>query len=105
MLDPRVQRLAEVLVHYSLATKRGDRVLIQAPAAAASLIREVYRQVIRLGAHPTARITLDDLTELALREGNTDQLGYVSELDRHEVECVDAWLVISAEENTHALDG
>ena len=105
MLDPRLHRLAEVLVHYSLATKPGDRVLIQAPAAAAALIREVYRQVIRLGAYPTARITLDDLTELALREGNTNQLEYVSELDRYEVECVDAWLVISAEENTHALDG
>src|SRR5688572_27404397 len=42
--DPRVQKLAKVLIHYSLSIKPGDKVLIQAPANAAPLITEAYRE-------------------------------------------------------------
>ena len=98
MKDSRLHRLAEVLIQYSLAVEKGDRVLIHAPVAAGPLVREVYREVIGAGAHPTARIGLDGLAGIALAEGDDDQLRRLPELDRHEIEHVDAWLLISAED-------
>jgi aminopeptidase len=103
--DPRVRRLAEVLVHHSLATKPGDRILIHAPATAAPLVREVYRHAIDAGAHPTARITLAGLTEIIGRDGTDEQIQSISDLDRNEIDHVDSCLVIAAEENTKELSG
>ncbi|HEX8079100.1 MAG TPA: aminopeptidase [Jatrophihabitans sp.] len=99
MDDLRARRLAEVLIRYSLATRKGDRVLISAPVAAAPLVREVYRQVIQEGGHPTARVGLDGLDSIALAGGDEGQLRQLAELDRREIEHVDVCLVISAQDS------
>lgn len=101
--DLRLQRLAEVLVRYCLATKTGDRVLIQAPVAAAPLLREAYRETLRAGAHPLVRIAWEESVEIMLREATAAQLEYVWEVDRAEIECADAWLSIAAAEDARAL--
>ncbi|GER85211.1 MAG: aminopeptidase [Thermogemmatispora sp.] len=104
MADERHQKLAQVLVHYSLELKPGDRLLIQAPIAAFPLTREVFREAIRTGAYVVAVETLQpELIELLLREGSDEQLTYVSELDRLRVEQYTARLYVWGEENTRAL--
>lgn len=105
MLDERVSRMAAVLVRHSLAIKAGDRVLVHAPCEAAALVEEVYREVLRAGAHPTVRMSPQSLPEIALTCASADQLASLAELDAHEMERVDAWLVIDAPVNTKALAG
>ena len=39
MNDPRIDKLAEVLVNYSVAVQPGDRTLIQGPVAGAPLLK------------------------------------------------------------------
>jgi aminopeptidase len=113
MNDPRHQKLAQVLVHYSLKIKSGDKLAIWAPILAAPLARAVYREALHAGAHPAVRLTLgnnpgsfafDGLTELKLSEGSLDQLRFI-DLDLHEIEYYDALLYIWADENTKALSG
>ena len=43
MKDPRIEKLARVLTHYSLALKPGDVVSINSSSVAAPLIAECYR--------------------------------------------------------------
>ena len=91
MADPRHQKLSQVLVNYSLRLQPSDKFLISAQVPAAPLVREVYREALRAGAHPTTRITLDSsrivaapfegLAEVKLYEGSEEQLQYVSDLD------------------------
>ena len=111
MDDPRYQKLAQVLTTYSLKIKPGDRVAIWSPMPGARLVREVYREALRAGAHPVARLTLggtagtfafDGLTAMKLREGNEEQLRFV-EGDLREVEGYDALLMILADEKTNAM--
>ena len=45
MADIRLQRMAKVLVHYSLAIKKGDRLGIMTGPNATPLVREVVREV------------------------------------------------------------
>ncbi len=103
MQDERIQRWAHTLVHYSLYIKAGETVAIQAAPLAAPLIEAVYREVLRVGAHPLAQVELENLEEIFLREANDDQLTRVSPLAKVTAESVDARLYIAARSNTKAL--
>jgi len=54
--DPRVQRLAKVVVGYSLDLQPGKLVLIQSPSLAEPLVAELVKEVLAAGAHPRTRI-------------------------------------------------
>jgi aminopeptidase len=64
MNDPRVDRMAKVLVHYSNHIEKGDRVLIEAEPQAAPLVRACFREVLLAGGHPHTFISLDGQTTL-----------------------------------------
>jgi len=103
MADPRQQKLAQVLVHYSLKIQAGDRLIIHAPMVATPLVREIYLEALRAGAHITPRIDMDELYEIQLREGSDEQLTHVSEIDVFENEHMNKYLGIWASQNTRAL--
>ena len=105
MADPWHEKFARTLLHYSLGIRPGDKLLIRAMPAAYPLLREVYREAIRAGAHPTTQIELDDLDEIKLREGTDEQVGYFPAARLREVEELNAVLIITASENTRTLSG
>ena len=105
MQDIRIERWAHTLVHYSLYVKAGDTVAIYATPLAAPLIEAVYREVLRVGAHPLPMIDLEPLDEILLREGNDEQLMRPSPLSTALAEQVDARLSIASRGNTKALSG
>jgi aminopeptidase len=105
MHDVRIDRLAQVLVNYSLAAEPNQLFRIVAPTAAAPLVRAVYREAMRAGTNPLMRLTLDGLDEIFYKNANDDQLTYVPQLARDEIETVDLHLSILADENTRALSG
>lgn len=103
--DPRLKRLAQVLVHYSLKLKEGDLFQIQACDLAAPLIREVYREALKAGAHPEVDVSIPGLAEIFLREANDQQLAHISPARRLVTETYDALLSIGGGYNTRALSG
>jgi aminopeptidase len=105
MSDPRVAKLGELLVNYSLGLQPGQQVRIDGNTVAAPLVTEIYRHALRAGAHPRTRVDVEGLDEIALREGTDEQLVFVSELDRQEVEELNAIVTIWADRNTRALTG
>ena len=86
MADPRVERLADVVVSYSTAVRPGDLVLVDASPAAAPLVRETYRRILAAGGHPQVHSTLEGALEVLLREGSDDQLEWISPARAEEVE-------------------
>ncbi len=105
MTDPRVAKLARVLVRYSLALKQGQLVQIRASPLAAPLVREVYREALLVGAHPLVRIALEETDQLLYKYGSDDQIRFISEIDRREIEEIDATLYLWANANTKGLSG
>ena len=103
MRDPRLERLADVLVGYSAAVKPGDLVRVQSPVVGAPLVEEVVRRVLRAGGHPLVRMTPDALGEIVLKESGAAQLDYQSPLAMAEVEAIDCHIGLWAEMNTRAL--
>ncbi|PJF24040.1 MAG: aminopeptidase, partial [Phototrophicales bacterium] len=96
MADPHVEKMAQVLVRYSLALKPGDLFRIIAPPAAAPLVRALYKEALLAGANPYLAMTLEETDELLLRHGSDAQIGYVSPMMRQEIEEINATIRIMA---------
>ena len=105
MEDVRVERMAEIITGYSSRVKRGDLVGIRGGAAAAPLIRAVYAECVRRGAHVHAEVSLPGLEEIFFEHAKRAQLAYLSPMRKFEVENVDVVISILSETNTRRLSG
>ena len=76
MRDPRLQKLADVLVNYSTGVKKDDLVRLAGPIVGRPLVVELYRAVLAAGGHPYATIAPDECAELRLEVGSEDQLRF-----------------------------
>jgi aminopeptidase len=103
MRDPRVARLGDLIVNYSLGLEADKVLRIDAPPVAAPLATEVYRAALAAGAHPYVHVELERLPELLIAEGSDEQLDFVSPIARAELELVDAIVTVWSESNTRAL--
>ena len=103
MTDPRLRKLADVLVNYSLGVKPGQLVSIAVPAVAAPLAEECVRAVLLAGAHPSVRLVPDSLAELMLEYASDEQLAFENPIWQKEIETVDHRIAVWASTNTKAL--
>jgi aminopeptidase len=103
MADPRHERLADVLVDYSTRVAEGELVLVEGTALAEPLLREIYRAVLRAGAHPRPRVGVDGLTENLLLEGSEAQLEWMNPVRADEIETADVRIAVEASANTKSL--
>lgn len=103
MPDPRVEKLADLLVQYSVAVQPGQRIAIQGNALAEPLIRAVYASVLKSGGHPFVLAVLPGLEEVLYRHASDEQLQHVPPPMRLVVETYDGLIAIMGPANTKAL--
>lgn len=104
-MDLRIQRLAQVLVDYSVHVQPGDRVAIFSMPAAAPLILAVYERILERGGHPVVALTLPGLEEIFYRQATAEQLAFVDPIRRLVIEDYEALISIRADTNTRSLSG
>jgi len=105
MSDPRAERLARVLVDYSLKVKRNGKLMISASPAALPLLRKVYRRALARGALVSVRLSAPGLAEILLKEGSRRQLEFLPPEAVFTAKAYDAHLALRAPENTRELSG
>ena len=103
MIDPRVTRLADLIVDYSLELQPGQVFRIDALDAASALALAFYKSAIRAGAHPYSSIGLEGMLEILLEHGSNEQIEYIAPQQWDEIEELDAIATIWSETNTRAL--
>src|SRR3954469_13531761 len=103
MRDPRLEKLADVLVNYSVGVTRDQVVRISGPPVAQPLVVELYRKVLAAGGHPLIRMMPDEVEELFLKHGSDAQLKFLNPVTVFEYDKIDASIGIWGEENTKAL--
>lgn len=103
--DPRLTKLAHVLINYSLGVKKGQLVLIRMPVVAAPLAEECVRAVLEAGGHPSVRLIPDNFAELMLQHASDEQLSHTNPLHLHEIQTVDHRIGVWAETNTKSQSG
>ncbi|MBI2570007.1 MAG: aminopeptidase [Candidatus Schekmanbacteria bacterium] len=98
-------KLARLLIHYGAEVHKGDLVSLQSEIAGSPLIRELYRETVRVGAYPVCRLSLPDQQEIFLREAPEELLRHCPEYLLREVRSFDVSIRILAKENTQQLAG
>jgi aminopeptidase len=101
--ENRLSRMAQVLVRYSLAVQPGQLVAVMAGVEAIPLVREVYREILRAGAHPELQLEMDEAEEIYLKEASEEQLNFVSPLTQLMDERFECLLYIDAATNTRRI--
>src|SRR6266699_7104677 len=96
MTDPRVAKLADLLVNYSLELRPGQIVRLDGGTVAAPVVRELYRAALHAGAYPRTRVEAEGVDVIAVGEASEEQLTFVSDIDRFEIDHVDAIVTIWA---------
>jgi len=103
MTDLRIEKLADVLVNYSVAVQPGDKVLIQGETIASPLLLAIYAKVLQAGGHPLMMPTLSGAQELLFRYASDGQLQHVPEPFKLVMETYDVLISLMGTENTKAL--
>ena len=103
MRDPRVDKLAQVLVNYSVKVQPGQLVRITGDQVGTPLLEAVYEAVLQAGGHPLLRCGLSSCQDIFLQSANEDQLQYVNPVNLAEVEHIDASIGLWADVNTKSL--
>jgi aminopeptidase len=105
MADPRMEKLAEILVQYSAGVRPGEWVLIRGHVLALPLVDEVVRRVLRAGANPTVLLNSEQIEETILREAGEEQLHWISPVEQLLDGQIDVSIGLRAAHNTRALNG
>jgi aminopeptidase len=103
MNDPRVDRLADLLVDHSLALREGQVLRVDSLDAGGPLVLSLYRAALRAGGLPYTNVGLTGLGEMLLQHGSDEQLVYLSPIQWEEIEQLDALVTIWSETNTRSL--
>src|SRR4051812_16259639 len=98
MRDPRLEKLADVLVNYSVGVKKDQLVRISGPPIAQPLIVELYRKVLSAGGQPMVRSAPEELSEILIKEGSDEQIRFCNPLMIAEFERIDCSIGIWGEE-------
>ncbi len=103
-MDIRLQRMARVLVNYSIGVKQGERLGIRAPSTATPLIREIYRESLRAGALTELFVMLPGMSEIFFKEASDEQLAYIPAAQRVLFEDYETMISLWAATNTKELN-
>ncbi len=107
MVDPRVKRMAEILVDHCTEVREGDVVQIKAYSDLAKpLVLELYRRAVQKGAGEIITyIEPEEMREIFLREASDEQLARLPSLRMYQAEHTDVYCQILAPANTKMLSG
>lgn len=105
MRDERLEKLARVLVDYSLGARERDQVVLSGGAAAGPLIKEVYARLLEVGAIPIPLVQLPGMQELFFENAHDFHYEKTPPITRSIYEQADGFVSILAPTNTRALAG
>jgi len=103
MSDPRVEKLAQVLVRYSIGVKPGDRVVVQGGAVAGPLLKAVVIEILKVGGHPLAIAQIPGIAEAVYRHGSDAQIQHIPEPMKLVYETYDASISLMSSVNTKTM--
>ncbi len=91
-----IDKYADLLVHYSLYLKEGERVFVRTTTLAEPLLKAFYEKATRVGAIVETEIAFEHQEQILLSQGRSEQLQHVSASFKQAMTEFDAVMVIRA---------
>ncbi|HLE08993.1 MAG TPA: aminopeptidase [Thermodesulfobacteriota bacterium] len=104
MADPRIKKLAWILVNHSLRVKKGETVLINSSSELAKpLVLEVFREVVEAGGNPALSVSFEETQNIFYENAGREQLRNFPKTKFYEAKNTDCFVHIRAPLNKKAL--
>jgi aminopeptidase len=100
MKDSRLEKLAYVLVNYSVKVKKGDFVFIRADYSAKDWVVAVSKEAIKAGGHVETCIISEEIEEVKLKNATDEQLKEGNYMLETMLKKADVWLTAWGHQNT-----
>ncbi len=104
LIDPRLNKMADILINHSLKVKKGERVLISADILAKPFVLVLYEKLIKKGA-AEIRVQFDsyEFAEIYFKNASQKQIKIFPKISFSEMKQIDCYLAIRASGNRKAL--
>jgi len=103
-MDPRLKKLAGILVNYSCRVKKDENVMIECfGCSPRELIKEIVRDVYKAGGIPYISLKDNSILREILKECSIKQLQLMAKIDLLQMKSIDAYIGIRAHENVSEL--
>lgn len=100
MIDERWEKLADILVNYSTAVKKGDRVLItMMEVETFPLAKAVYDAAVKAGGLPFIEFQSAYLERDLMKHGTKEQVDWVCEMQTYGMEWADVYIGLRGARN------
>ncbi|MEK6677206.1 MAG: aminopeptidase [Planctomycetota bacterium] len=103
MIDPRMTKLAEVLIQYSTALKSGEKILIEAIDAPHEMTCELIRMARKVGGDPVVTLKSNRVLRSLLVNGSQAQLDLIAETEALRMSKVAAYIGLRGSDNIAEL--
>jgi len=101
--DIRLTKLASLLVNYSVEVKETEKIIIGGTTASEPLLKEIYQETLRAGAHSRVHIQFQDQDYLFYSLAQDFQIEFNDPFDLYEMDNCDAIIRAFPDLNPHAL--
>lgn len=103
MINSLYEKLAKLVVEYSLEVKKGQRIRVFGPIVAKELFQALLIEIIKAGAHPWLDAEIEGAQEIFLKYASDEQLLYVDNLTKQMYREFDGFVRVHADYNTRKL--
>ena len=103
MTDPRLSKLAKLLVNYSTKVKPGEYVFVRSDEVALPWLKEVVKEAVKAGAHVEYQLVSEDVAETIMKYSSEEQLKGQNYLLAQVLDKADVWLTAWGGRNTRSL--
>jgi aminopeptidase len=103
-MDPRIEKLASIIVNYSCKLKKGEKVLIESFGQAPfRLIQAIIREVYKAGGLPFVALKDNTISREIIKNCTIPQLKFMTEIDLLEMKGMQAYIGIRSHDNVNEL--
>lgn len=103
MTDPRMTRLAEVLVNYSCGVKPGEKILIEAIDIPHEFTTELVRVAHKSGALPLVTLKSNRVNRALMMAGTMEQWTLIADVEEHRMKNVQCYIGVRGNPNINEL--
>lgn len=101
--EKHIQRLAQILVRHSVKARKGEIVRVSTTELGRPLALEVFREILRAGAHPLLSARFEEADGIFYEEASAEQIAHLPPTKMSEAKTIDADIIIFAPANTRSL--
>jgi len=96
MKDPRIEKLADMLINYSVSLKPGEKVLIEIIGEAYDLGKELIRAAYKAGGIPFVTLKNNEINRVLLEECTVEQMKETASYEIARMKAMNAYIGIRA---------